>query len=177
MTLLSTDRMELYTVHGISLVSNGGELGVLGSANGVKALGQVAEFVTMRHPHSHGVLEALKELVNVAAKARSLQVSVTIFARGSSNDVVSVKTVGDLLETVADTEDRDAEIEEGGIDMRGAFLVDGVRSARQNDTFGLPAQVSQLLGAWQHLGVNIDLAEATGDKVSAVYGAKLESSS
>lgn len=52
--------MKLYAVHGFSLVSNGGELGVLGGANGVKALGQVAELVTVRHPHSHGVLEALK---------------------------------------------------------------------------------------------------------------------
>lgn len=105
----------------------------------------------------------------MATKARSLQVSVTIFPRGPSNDVVSVQTVGYLLETVADTEDRDAELEEGGVNMRGVFLVDGVWPPRQDDTLGLPAQVSQFLGAREHLGVDIDLAEAAGDKMSAVY--------
>lgn len=159
--------MELNAVNRISLVCNSRVLGVLGSANRVETLWQIAKLITVRHPHGHSILKPIKELVNVATEASSLQVGVAIFARRSGNNVVSVETVGDLLEAVADTEDWDAKFKEGRIDVRGVFLVDRVWATGQDNALGLPAQISQLLGAWQHLGVSLNFPQSSRDKVSA----------
>jgi hypothetical protein len=160
--------VELNAVDGVALVSDGSELGVLGGSNGVEALGQVAELVTVGHPHSHSILQTLEELVDVATETSGLQISMAVLTSGSSDDVVGVQAVGDLLQTVADSQDRDTELEEGGVDVRSILFVNGVGTTRQDNSLGLPGQIGQLLGARQHLGVDVDLAETAGDEVGAV---------
>lgn len=160
--------MELNAVNGLGLVSNGGELRVLSFTNGVEALGQVAKLVTVGHPHGHGILETLEELIDMASEASGLQVSVTVFTGGTGDDVIGVETVSDLLETVADSQNGNAQLEEGGVNVGGALLVDGVGAAREDDTLGLPGQLGELLGAREHLRVDIDLSETTGDQVGVL---------
>lgn len=160
--------MELNAIDGLALVSNCGVLGVLGGADSVEALGQVAELVTVGHPHGHGILKTLEELIDVATEASGLQIGMAVLTSGTSDNVVGVQTVGDLLQTVADSQNGDTELEEGGVDVRSVLLVDGIRTTGQDDTLGLPGQVGQLLGARQHLGVDIDLAKTAGDEVGAV---------
>lgn len=150
--------VELNAVNGVSLVGDGSVLRVLGHANGVEALGQVAELVTVRHPNSHGILQTLEQSVDMSSEAGGLQLSVTVFSGGTGDDVVGVDTVGDLLQTVADTENGDTEFEEGGVNVGSTVLVDGVRATGEDDTLGLPAQIGELLGAGQHLGVDIDFS-------------------
>lgn len=139
--------VELDAVDGLSLVCDSGVLRVLSCADGVETFGKVAELVTVRHPHGHGILETLEELVDMATEASGLQVSVTVLASGTSNDVVSVQTVGDLLETVANSENGDAQLEEGGVDVGGILLIHRVGTTGQNDSLGAPAEIGQLLGA------------------------------
>ena len=160
--------MELNAVNGLGLVSNGSELGVLSFTNGVETLGEVAELITVGHPHGHGILETVEQLIHMASEASGLQVGVTVFTRGTGDDVIGVETVGNLLETVADSQNRDTQLEEGGVNVGGALLVDGVGTSREDDTLGLPGQLGELLGTREHLRVDIDLSEATGDQVGVL---------
>lgn len=159
--------MELNPINRIRLVSNSREFGVPCGADGVEALRQVTEFVTVRHPNSHIALNVLKQLINVASKPSSLQVGMTVFPGGACNDIVGVQAVGEFLEPVADTEDGDTEVKEGRVSVGCIILIDGVWAAGENDTLGLPSQISQLLGAGKHLGVDIDFAQTAGDEVGA----------
>jgi hypothetical protein len=133
----------------------------------VESLGQVTELVTVRHPNSHITLKTLKQLINMAAELGSLQIGMAVFPRRSRNDIVRVQTVCELLQTIADTQDGDTEVEEGGIGVGSAVLVNGVRTAGEDNTLGLPSEVGELLGAGEHLGVDIDFSQATGDEVGA----------
>jgi len=165
--------VELNAIDGLALVGDGGEFGVLGGTNSVEALGQAAELVTVRHPHGHGILQTLEELIDMATEASGLQISMAILTSGSSDNAVRVQAVGNFLQTVADSQNRDAEIEEGRVDMRSILLVYGVGATRQDDSLGLPSQIGQLLGAREHLGVDIDLAETAGDEVGTVRNVRV----
>ena len=168
--------MELDAVDRFGLVGNGSVLRVLGRANGVETLGKVAELVTVRHPDGHGILETLEELVNVTTEASGLQISVTVLTSGASDNVVGVETVSNLLETVADSQNGDTKFEEGGVNVGSVLLVNGVGTAGQDDTLGLPGKVGQLLGARKHLTVDVDLTETAGDKVSAAERVRIRKS-
>lgn len=157
-TLTSNLGVELNAVHGLRFVGDSGVFRVLGLADSVESLGQVAELITVGHPYGHGILKALEQLVNMASEPGGLQVSVTIFAGGTGDNVVGVQTVGNLLETVANSQNGDAQFEEGGVDVGGTLLVHGVRTTGQDDTLGLPGQIGELLGAREHLRVDIDLS-------------------
>jgi hypothetical protein len=52
-------------------------------------------------------------------------------------------------------------------------VVDGVWTTRENNTSGLPRKLGELLGAREHLRVDIDLTETAGDEVR-VLGAKVK---
>lgn len=176
MRLTGNFGVELDAVNWVRLVGNGSVLGVLGRADGVETLGKVAELVAVGHPHGHGILETLKELVDVAAEASGLQISVAVLTSGTSDNVVGVETVSDLLETVADSQNGDTKIEEGGVNVGSVLLVHGVGTAGQDDTLGLPSKIGQLLGARKHLTVDVDLTETAGDKVGAVEKMRIRTS-
>ena len=82
--------------------------------------------VAMTHPHA---LESIKE----AGLVNDLDVTRSVFALGSRNDL-SPEILCQELHSVAHTEDRDTEIVDSRITGRRAFLIDGVRTARQNDS-------------------------------------------
>lgn len=161
--------VELNAIDRLTLVSDGSELRVLGCADSVESLWQIAKLVTVRHPHGHRILKALEELVDVTTEPSSLQIGMTVFPSDSSNNVIRVQAVGDFLQTVADSQNRDTEVEEGGVNVGSVLLIHRVGATRQNDALGLPAQIGQLLGAGKHLGVDIDLAETAGDEVGTAH--------
>jgi hypothetical protein len=76
--------------------------------------------------------------------------------------------VGNLLETVADSQNGNTQLEKGGIDVRSVLLVDRVGTTGKNDALGLPGQIRKPLGTWQHLRVDIDLSQTAGNEVSTV---------
>lgn len=170
MKLTSNFGMELNSIDRIRLVRNSREFRIPRGADSVEALRQVTELVTVRHPNGHITLNVLKQLINVATKLSSLQVGMTVFPSSACNHIVRVQAVGELLESVADTENGDAEIEESRVGVGCAILVDGVWAAGENDTLGLPSQIGELLGAGEHLGVDVDFAQTAGDEVGAGEG-------
>lgn len=113
--------VELDTVDGLGLVGNTSVRGVGGGGNGVEALGQLGELVTVAHPDQHVILDAGEQLVDVTlgVEALGVQVGMTVLALGAGDDVALVQSVGDFLQTVADTENRNSKVEEGGIDVGG----------------------------------------------------------
>lgn len=88
----------------------------------------------MAHPDLNMVLQTGKKLVNMSLAVEPLcgQVSVTVFASGAGDNVALVQSVGDFLQTVTDSEDRDAEVEECGIAMRSSLFVDAEWPTREN---------------------------------------------
>ena len=57
--------------------------------------------------------------------------------------------------------------------MGGIIGVDGVRATGEDDSLGFPVEVSDLLGAWEHLCVDVELSESSGDQVR-VLGTEVE---
>lgn len=113
--------VELHTVEGLGLVGNTGIRRVGGGGNGVEAGGELDELVTVAHPDLDLALEAGEQLVDVAlvVEALGVEVGVAILTLGTGVDVLLVQTVGDFLQTVADTENGDTEVEDGGVSVGG----------------------------------------------------------
>lgn len=141
--------VELNGVDGLGLVSDTGEFGVGRGSNGMETLRELGELVTVGHPDVRLILDAGKQVVDVALVVQSLgsENGMAIFSSGSGSDVVLAQTVGNLLQTVADTEDGDAEFEEGGVNVGGALLVDGVGTTGEDNTLRLPGEIGQFLSA------------------------------
>ena len=109
------------------------------------------------------------------------------------------------LEAVADSEDGDAGVKDGGVDARSVLLVDRERRARQDDacesevgasgqlvdsasmkvgrasggererTLGLPLEVGELLSARKHLAVDVELAASAHDQVRVLRACEVGS--
>lgn len=78
-------------------------------------------------------LDPLEELVAVVADLFHLDLGVTVLSVRVGLDLASVRS-GDLLQTIADTEDGDAGLEHRGVDVRGVVRVDRVGRSREDDT-------------------------------------------
>lgn len=118
--------VELHTVEGLGLVGNTGIGGVGGGGDGVEVGGELDELVTVTHPDLYLALEAGEQLVDVAlvVEALGVEVGVTILTLGTGVNVVLAQTVGDFLQTVADTEDGDTEVEDGGVSVGGCSWIE-----------------------------------------------------
>lgn len=110
-------------------------------------------------------------------------ITVFLLSGGTGDDVVGGQTVGQLLHTVADAENRDAGLEPRGVNwdklivcadgynigmsstVGSHVLVDAVGTAAQDDTDGLPAEVGSLLGAGQEFGIDVELSHTTDEEV------------
>ena len=96
---------------------------------------------------------------------------MAIFPRGASNDLMFVEPVGNLLQAVANAQYRYPEVESCWVDVRRIFLVDRIRAARENNTGGLPIEISHLLSTRKHLRVDIELSQSAGDEVCVLRAA------
>lgn len=159
--------VKLETVDVLALVADGSVFGVGRSGDGVEALWELGQLVTVRHPHLELVLESIKQAVNMSVNLPGLEIGMAELSCGASNDVVLAAAVGDLLKAVAYSEDRYVQVEVCWVDMGCAFFVDAGGSARQDDASRLPVEVGKLLGAREHLRVDMEISEAAGNQVSA----------
>lgn len=130
--------MELNAIYGLRLVGDSSVFGILGCANDVESFRQITKLVTMRHPHGHSLLEAFEKPVHMTTDSARLQIGMSIFSGSPGNDVIRVQAVRDLLKSVADTQDRDTEIEDGRVNVGCILLVHGVGTAGEDNTLGLP---------------------------------------
>jgi hypothetical protein len=60
----------------------------------------------------------------------------------------AAELLGDELGAVADAEDRDAEVVDGGVDATGALDVDRLGAAGEDDAGGLRAATSAAVMVW-----------------------------
>lgn len=88
----------------------------------------------------------------------------TVFALLPCDDAFSV-VPRDLLQAVADSEDRDVQVEHFRVDVRRIGGVDGVGTSGEDDARGFPRQVGEFLGAGQHFRVDVQFAESAGDEM------------
>ena len=121
----------------------------------------------MGHPDLEVILEASEQLVDTALLALSAQLGASVLSVLAGNDVLAVVPC-DLLEAVAYSENWDAEIEHGWVDVGGSLLVDRVWASRKDDTLWSEVQLRERGSAWKHLGVDIELTKAAGDQVGVL---------
>ena len=168
--------VKLDAVEGARVVGDAGEGGVWGGGDGVEGGREARELVAVGHPDGvdgGGGAHVGEERGDGAGGAgREGELGVAVLAFFAREDVLA-EVPGNLLQPVADAEDGDGEVEDGGVDVRGGGLVDGVGPAGEDDAFGGPGEVRELLRAGQHLGVDIQVAESTGDEVR-VLGAEVQ---
>lgn len=60
------------------------------------------------------------------------------------------------------------EVEDRGVNVRRIGVVDRVRRPRKDDTLGLEVKILDLLGAREHLRVDIELTETTSDQMAVL---------
>ena len=126
----------------------------------VEALWSSGHRVTMAHPHRLGAGQVAMKL-----SPSHFQLRATEFAGTGAGDR-SAESQSHGLEAVADAEHRHPEIEDAGVQLRRAVVVDAGRSAGQHD--GLRVAGLDLLhtgGVRDHLGVHPRLADPSRDQL------------
>jgi len=171
LTLLGVSHLgvELNTPDRLSLVGDGSKGRVGGVSNNLVASGEVSKLVTVRHPNLK-VVNALEQRVTGDLNVDG---GMAVLAVLTGMDVLLAVDPSKLLHTVADTQDGDAKLEDVEVNVRSVLVVDRVRTARENDTLGLPGELGDLLSARQHLGVDVELTQAAGDQMT-VLGTEIE---
>ena len=155
--------VELDAVDGLGLVDDTAVRGVVGGGDGLEAVWEAVELVAVGHPDG-GVVDALEER---AGLVEDVEGGGAVLALLTAADLAAVDP-GELLHTVADTEDRNVQVEHGWVDVGGVVGVHRVWATGENDTLGLPGELSDLLGAWEHLSVDVELSESSGDEVGVL---------
>jgi hypothetical protein len=70
------------------------------------------------------------------------------------------------LATVADTQYRDTNLENGRVNVGCALVVDGRRSSRQNDTLRVKGKIRKLRSTWQHLSIDFKASQPAENQVA-----------
>lgn len=129
--------VELHAVDGLGLVGDGGVWGSRGRSDGEEVGRERRELVAVAHPDLQSTVllhrDALEELVGRRARLLDRDLGVSVLPVRVRLDITAVRS-GDLLQTVADTHDGHAGLEDRGVDVRGVVGVDRVGRAREDDT-------------------------------------------
>lgn len=94
---------------------------------------------------------------------RGRQLGLTVLTVHAGYHVVLVQAEGQLLLAVADSQDWNAQLEEGRVGVWCVLVVDGVGPAAEDDTDRLELELGELGGAGEHLGVDIEFAKTADD--------------
>ena len=163
--------VELDAVEREGVVRDAGEGGVGRRGDGVEARREVRQLVAVGHPDgvegSDGAHVGEEGGDEARGGGGQGELGVAVLALLAREHVLAV-VPGDLLQAVADAQDGDRELEDGGVDVRGGGLVDGVGPAGEDDALGGPGQVGDLLRAGQQLGVDVQVSEAAGYEVGVL---------
>lgn len=108
-----------------------------------------------------------KEGGGVTGKGGDFVGRVPVFTLCACGDIFA-KVPSHFLEAVADSEDGDVQEEDGGVDVRGRGVVDGVGASGEDDAFRGLGEVGEFLGAGEHLRVDIYFSEAAGDEMGVL---------
>ena len=127
-------RVELHAVEAAGLVSDGAGGAMLRDGTGAEALGQAGDEVAVAHPGDALLGQALEQAAGGEVRLRAAVFAGRAVLRGRD---LTAERLGHELAAVADAEDRHAQREDGGIDLRGGGIIDAVRAAGEDNTFRL----------------------------------------
>ena len=161
--------MELDAVEAARRDGDRGMLRVVRLGHALRAGRQRRDLVAVAHPHLQRRLHAREE----RTLRSHAQLCAPVLPRTAAHDLAPQRLHGDL-HAVADPEDRDAEIEDRGVDRRGALLVDAGGAAGEDDAarfFRQDLRGGDVEG--NDLAVDVALANAPRDEL-AILGAEVE---
>ena len=156
-------RVVLHTGHLLGGTLEGGDGGTGGARGDIEALGGGGDSVAVAHPHLVGGLEA-----DVERAAVDGDVGTAVLAVAGLRDRAA-EGVGHGLEAVADTEDRDAELQQATLQGRGAVGVDRRRATGEDQRRRVLR--GDLLGGHRvrdDLGVQPGLTHTTCDELGVL---------
>ena len=131
----------------------------------VEAVGGLGHLVAVAHPH---VLLGRLAGEQHAAVARERGIRRPVLAQAGVGDLAAER-LRHHLEAVADAERRHAEVEDAGVERRGARLVDRRRSAGEDDADRvLRGDVVGRRGVRDDLAVDARLAHAARDELGVL---------
>lgn len=152
-------------------MGDAGEGGRGGASDCEEFGGEVGEFVAVGHPDGEGRGDGVEEggLLGGAAAGEGgdFEGGVAVFPLCTCGDVFA-EVPSHFLEAVANSQDGDVEVEDGGVDVRGGRVIDGVGASGKDDAFGSPGEVGEFLGAGKHFGVDVYFAETAGDEMGVL---------
>ena len=156
--------VELERVQPARLVAHGGVRAGERAGGRLEARGQHLHLVAMAHPD----VELGRQPGEEMTPGHNLDARVAVFAVGAGLHRAAERLRGEL-HAVADAQNRNAEVEQGGVAERGALFEDAVRSARENDAGRHPR--AQGVGGRveaDDLRVDVLLADPAGDELGVL---------
>ncbi len=163
--------VELDADEGFGFVGGGGEGAGGGGGEGDEVCGELVDLIAVGHPDG-GVLRDAVEEVAVEG-GLELEFDAAVFAGGGGGDA-SAEDVGEHLHAVADAEDGEVHVKDGGVALGCAGFVDGGGAAREDDADGVEGAEfgDGDVGAYED-GVDAGFADAAGDELD-VLAAEIE---
>ena len=129
---------------------------------GDEPVGSLGDGVEVAHPH---VVRRRKVVQQVRRSVRDLQLCPAVFAAQATSDLAT-ELEGDQLCSVADAEDRNPEVIDGGVERRRTVDVHALRATRQDQR---RRRIGNDLGrgdSMRHdLAVDVELADPPGDQL------------
>ena len=170
-------RMELHAVVGAAVIGHGGDRAARGAGQDVEAGGHGRDLVAVAHPHiqtEHAVgVHMVFDAVEQAGLADHIDAGIAELTQVGTFHLAA-QLLGHGLHAIADTEQRDAQIEYGLRRARAAGLMHRLRATGENDA----ARGEGANGGVVHvervdLAIHADLAHAAGDQLG-VLGTEIQ---
>ncbi len=123
------------------------------------------DVVAMTHPDRR--LLSLSERLEQPATLNP-HLRATVFAAIRTNDLAA-REMREQLHPIAETEDRNSGLEQGGLGGRHVFVIDRVRAAGQDDALGLPfADPAHRSRRRMDFAVHVRLSHPPGDELGVL---------
>ena len=121
-------RMKLYTVQLTAFITHGGTGTLICMCNDTETTGNLGNIVGMAHPAEGGMGNSLKQSAFFA-----VQCSFSVFTAALCTADLTVSHKCHQLITIADSKNRDSQIQNGRIIVRRHFVVDTIGAAGKNN--------------------------------------------
>lgn len=154
--------VELYAVEAALLAAHGGAGAAVGMRNDAEAGRRAAHIVGVAHPADAFLRQAVEKRA-VLGKKRHLAVLADAAGRAD----IAARHPSQQLVAVADTQHRDAKLQDTAVEVRGRLVIDAVWPARKDDA-GIAGRADlrqryPVVAA--HLGIDVLLAHAARDEL------------
>mmetsp|Transcript_13940 Transcript_13940/g.23167 ORF Transcript_13940/g.23167 Transcript_13940/m.23167 type:complete len:344 (-) Transcript_13940:148-1179(-) len=167
---VSDFRVKLKTPEALLQVLDSDKLSVIGSGNSLEPIRNLTELISVRHPHLAFRRETFKEWTVASLYTSDNRLAVFMLESWSN---LTPKDVGQLLHTVADSQDGNAALldhrPDGGSNVRCAFFID-TRGAtgKNNGSNGVLCQNVNVDQTRIKLTIYVQLTDTTGDEMGVL---------